>query len=297
MASSKQKLSRTAKCIRNTSSWASVKYEYRFDNPKYSPKQIRENIKLLSPKVAELIKRIRALDAQDLKNENTKFKHFIFSDVRGLAGIKIIGSALLAAGFNLAMKPERNKVVISIPDDSVKLEGSDNFVLLTATPLWKRAIPENTKKAITGVGGVFNSRPNPAGKTSEELLGNIHGEQIRIVVGDSGFKEGVDLFDVKYVHIMEPQMSQADLTQAIGRATRTCGQAGLNFVPNEGWTLRVFEYDLLLPRAIEGTNARTAHELLLDVGKVDTSQIRTIAEMQKLNDTNGSGSGSQCGNK
>ena len=65
---------------------------------------------------------------------------------------------------------------------------------------------------------------------------------MRFIILDSGFKEGIDLFDVKYVHIFEEQKTSADLTQAVGRATRSCGQKGLEFIPNEGWKLHVYQY-------------------------------------------------------
>ena len=33
---------------------------------------------------------------------------------------------------------------------------------------------------------------------------NVYGENIRIILMDGGYKEGIDLFDIKYVHIFEP---------------------------------------------------------------------------------------------
>ena len=83
----------------------------------------------------------------------------------------------------------------------------------------------------------FNQRPE-----------NIHGELARIIVMDSGFKEGIDLFDVKYIHIFEPSVNNADEKQVIGRGTRTCGQKGLDFHPRKGWPLQVFIYDLEFPK-------------------------------------------------
>lgn len=83
----------------------------------------------------------------------------------------------------------------------------------------------DAKKTILGA---FNERP-----------ANVHGRRMRVIIFDSGFKEGIDLFDVKYVHIFEPSMTLADLKQTVGRATRTCGQKGLDFVPNMGWPLFV----------------------------------------------------------
>ena len=86
----------------------------------------------------------------------------------------------------------------------------------------------------------FNSRPD-----------NVYGYLVRIIVMDSGFKEGIDLFDIKYVHIFEPQTTSADQKQVIGRGTRTCGQKGLVFHPNKGWPLYVFNYDLTIPEKLK----------------------------------------------
>jgi superfamily II DNA or RNA helicase len=63
---------------------------------------------------------------------------------------------------------------------------------------------------------------------------------------DNGYKEGIDLFDIKYIHIFEPSLNNSDLKQVIGRGTRTCGQKGLKFIPGIGWPLYVYIYDLII---------------------------------------------------
>ena len=46
------------------------------------------------------------------------------------------------------------------------------------------------------------------------------------------------------MHIFESQRNSADFVQAVGRATRSCGQKGLDFLPNRGWPLYVYTYTL-----------------------------------------------------
>ena len=48
-------------------------------------------------------------------------------------------------------------------------------------------------------------------------------------------------------------MTIADLKQTIGRATRTCGQKGLEFQPNIGWPLYVYNYYLTVPEITQNT--------------------------------------------
>ena len=52
--------------------------------------------------------------------------------------------------------------------------------------------------------------------------------KVRFFIFDSGFKEGIDLLDVKYVHLFDTPLNDADRKQAVGRANRTCGQMILN---------------------------------------------------------------------
>lgn len=274
-----KKINKQGKCIRNVGNWAIIKMWHRFDNRQFNPEKLKSELHLISPKIQKLLENIRKLDNRDQSIFNHKFKHFIFTDVKGNYGIKTVASSMIAYGYKLVMKPNGNKskLEITIPEEEINVNGSDNFVILTATPIYNLNVRENIKQEIVGGNGIFNSRPD-----------NIHGQKIRFVLGDSGFKEGVDLFDVKYVHILEPQLTRADLTQAIGRATRTCGQKGLTFVPNKGWTLEVYEYDIRIPTKKEvfkffsPKKEKLLSEEVFKVGNIDVSEINTISDIQDL---------------
>lgn len=126
---------------------------------------------------------------------------------------------------------------IALLDDEVLLKSSgNNFFLLASIGVYDQPISVALKKSILKK---FNSRPD-----------NVYGELARIIVMDSGYKEGIDLFDVKYVHIYEPPVNMADQKQVIGRGTRTCGQKGLEFHPTQGWPLHVFIYDVEVPESV-----------------------------------------------
>ena len=90
--------------------------------------------------------------------------------------------------------------------------------MLCSKSVYDEPISVGTKKEILAR---FNERPD-----------NVYGDNIRIILMDGGYKEGIDLFDIKYVHIFEPTLTQADQKQVIGRGTRTCGQKGLDFHPS-----------------------------------------------------------------
>ena len=93
-------------------------------------------------------------------------------------------------------------------------------------------------------------------KGKVEMIFNDHiynnkGQLIRFIVLDTGYKEGLSLYNIKHVHIMEPQLSDGDLTQAVGRAIRRCGHKGTPYVPGKGWQVFVYMYDVLLGKLPE----------------------------------------------
>jgi len=117
---------------------------------------------------------------------------------------------------------------------------------------------------------MFNKRPD-----------NVFGEMCRFIILDSGFKEGIDLFDVRYVHLFEPLLTEADYTQALGRATRLCGQKGLDFVPNVGWPLNVYKYSQSIPEQLQTAyKAKTLFEITLQLKGLD-SRLHNISKAIK----------------
>lgn len=215
-----------ADCLRTKENWAKIMRHHRFDKPAFDRRQFNYDMSTASPKMIDLIANIKNLDEKDMRREGKRFKHFIFSDVKqGGYGAKIIASALVANGFDHCFT---NSLKVKVPTQN---ERQETFGMMSSTAVYEKPF---TQKVVKEVQKMYNDRPS-----------NVHGEKIRFIVLDSGFKEGIDLLDVKYVHIFENQRNAADLTQAVGRATRSCGQMGLNFVPNEGWKLHVYQYSLL----------------------------------------------------
>jgi len=145
----------------------------------------------------------------------------------------------------------------------------NNFYLLCSVGVYDQSITVKQKKAILQK---MNQRPE-----------NVNGELARIIVMDSGFKEGIDLFDIKYVHIFEPQVTAADQKQVIGRATRTCGQKGLEFHPTRGWPLHVYIYDVDIPQQVRTymLNSPSAFDLYLKALNLDVRLIEFTHDLER----------------
>ena len=229
-------------CMRKTANFSKITMTDKFDKTRFDVEQFRANLNESSPKILQLMNNIKELDKKDMENHGKNFKHFIFSDVKeGGYGARIIASAFVAMGYNNIVHARKIHGVQK-PNLYVKLEENSskkNFALLSSNSIYGATFSEKLKKQVLSL---YNERP-----------GNINGSKVRFIILDSGFKEGIDLFDVKYVHIFEPHMTIADLKQIVGRATRTCGQKGLEFLPNIGWPLYVYNYYLTIPESIKNT--------------------------------------------
>lgn len=253
--------SKKGECIRRVINNSSKNDFYKFDNKSFNALKIKEFLDINSPKLAHLIKKIQELDDNDMKKYGKNFKHIIYSDLRSsIAGIKLVASVFKAYG----MKNIYNeKLKINIPDSN------DNFALLSSVAIYNKPFPVKLRNEIIKI---FNQRPD-----------NIYGEKIRFLLIDQGFKEGIDCFDVKYIHIFDDLISPADQKQAIGRGTRFCGQKGLEFSSEVGWPLHVFKYKLILnERFKEKVDETDAFMLFINEEKIDIKKLFFAAELENI---------------
>lgn len=250
-----------AACLRKKSNWSNSSNIYKFDHPDFDPEQLRRNIPSHSSKLSVLLKKMKDLDKKDMEKDGRLYKHFIYSDVKSASyGVKLIAGALIASGMQLGytapLKENAGsnakkiyKKIEFLPENVLRSSKGNTFFLLTSLGVYEQPITASLKKSIFQK---FNQRPD-----------NVHGDMARIIIMDGGYKEGVDLFDIKYVHIFEPPTNMAEQKQVIGRGTRTCGQKGLEFHPTQGWPLYVFIYDVEIPQEIRNKTLGT--ESLFDL--------------------------------
>lgn len=219
------------------------------------------DLSILSPKADALLKNILDLDKQDQREEGKQFKHFIFTDFP-----KALASVMVAKGFTLGYGAKRasgKKKFGKIELLSGQL--ANPFYVLTTASVFDQTLSVAIKKTMLAK---FNERPD-----------NVYGENVRFIIMDSGFKEGIDLFDIKYIHVFEPQLMMSDMKQIVGRGTRTCGQKGLQFHPTFGWRLNVFLYDMTIPKELMG-GVGTAFGLYMKAMNMDMRLHTFTSELE-----------------
>lgn len=256
-----------AKCIRRVGSLAVTNKAFYMDEKSFNPDLVKVVLKYASPKMVKLFDQIAKLDKHDARYHHKTYKHVIFTDIdNSNYGAKWIASAFAAHDFIPAFK---NDLTLK-SDEQLAAADGNAFGLLMSRPYGKKAFPTKFKKALLEK---FNERP-----------ANAQGEKIRFIILDQGYKEGIDLYDVKYVHIFEPLQSISDQKQVIGRGTRYCGQKGLQFHPRYGWPLYVFRYDhaLNVPLSVKVPVSSTLSELHMKFSNVDKRLMTFTEELEQV---------------
>ena len=253
------KINKKALCIRKVSNFSYQAKQHKIDKPNFDLKDFEKKLKEVSPKVIKLLDTIKELDENDMKKYNKNFKHIIYTDIKeSSAGSKMIAASMMTKNYtNIYDKS------LKINENTLSKNYNKNFALLSSVQIYDKPFPVKLKKHIIEL---FNNRPD-----------NINGKLVRFIILDSGYKEGIDVFDVKYVHIFEPLITESDEKQVIGRGTRFCGQKGLDFIPNIGWPLHVFKYNL-----IDGINNVNVHELFMNNSGLDISKLVFASELENI---------------
>lgn len=259
------KVSKKGECIRTVANYSKQTMTDKFDKPKFDLEEFTRKMFITSPKLKELIKTINALDQADMATHNKLFKHIIYTDLKkSSAGAKMIATGLMSNGFSNVYDKS-----LKIREDDLYDNPYNNFALLSSVAVYGKPFPISLKKKILSI---FNTRPD-----------NIQGEAIRFIILDQGFKEGIDVFDVKYLHLFEPLITSGDEKQAIGRGTRYCGQKGLEFDPKTAWPLHVFKYDLEFDDELkEKYKASTVSQLFMNNSGIDLNKLTFASELETI---------------
>jgi hypothetical protein len=187
---------------------------------------IPEELATYSPKFLHLLNNI--LDKQHVG------LHLVYSQFRTLEGIGIIKLILETNGFS-QFKIKQSSMGDWTIDMTSEEQERPCFALYTGT---------ETAEEKEIIRNIFNSKWKNVPKTITEQLStrftnNMFGEVIKILMITASGAEGINLRNVRYVHITEPYWHPVRTEQIIGRARRICSHIDL---PEELRTVDVFLY-------------------------------------------------------
>lgn len=281
-------------CVKDRSMFAFDKNEQRKYNPTdnwYRDKaknmeHIRKSYKERSPKLSALMAAIAKRDEEDLRESGKLYKHVIYTDVKNpYYGVKLLTSIFLAEGYEIAKLSRKkggrgqgkeqwtvNPPRLNGPEKTMK----KSFVSLSSGGMsgpvffepgsvgYRQGDAPSSDDKTLFKQKVFDAYNNRKGGAS-----NVYGENIRFLLMDKGFKEGVDIYDAKYMWILEPPASKASLTQAVGRVLRLCGAAGL---PYDEWKV----YITVLASRLPTKDRKLTYHLTVDEQQRKSAAARLL---------------------
>lgn len=194
-----------------------------------------EALSIYSPKFLTIL--------ENLLEESNRGLNLIYSQFRTLEGIGVLSLVLKHNGFTqLKVKNIGGEWKLDIPDDD-RMAGRPRFALYTGTETSEER--EMIRKIFNGEWGALPT------SLSAELRrihpNNRYGEVVKVMMITSSGAEGINLRNVRRVHIVEPYWHPSRIEQVIGRARRICSHEDL---PEEDRTVDVFMYHMVYPKSI-----------------------------------------------
>lgn len=187
------------------------------------------------PRARFLCDTIRRRNASDAQRYKTQFKHVVYTN-SSPAIVAGYATALLKCGDGYEYRtPAARMSELNISWENAKKE-------LNTTHM---RVPRNNPRVMLYLAD------NASEQDVHQLValwnheGNANGAFAQLLMLGSKRKEALNLYDVKYMHILEPQLSETDTTQIEGRVRRMCGHLGIH--PRRNRKVHVFTYDLVLP--------------------------------------------------
>ncbi len=228
---------------------------------------IPEELATYSPKFLHLL--------ENILNKQHVGLHLIYSQFRTLEGIGIIKLILETNGFSqFKIKPSAGSWII---DMSAEEQERPCFALYTGSE-------SAEEKEI--IRNIFNSKWKNVPKSITEQLStrftnNMYGEVIKILMITASGAEGINLRNVRYVHITEPYWHPVRTEQIIGRARRICSHVDL---PEELRTVDVFLYLMrFTARQIATDNDESLNIRMHDKSKTDgTTPMSTDQSLYEI---------------
>jgi len=210
---------------------------------------------------------------QNISSPENKGSNLVYSQFRSLEGIGMFSLVLNANGYaQFKIKKDKDGegwFVDIAPEDQDK----PTYALYTGTE------DAEEKEIVRNIfNSDFSSTPeNIKGylerRQKTQSLSNMYGEIIKVFMITASGSEGINLRNVRFVHIMEPYWNGVRVEQVIGRAQRICSHEDL---PEDEKTVQVFEYLAVfsaaqkekLNKELKSTdNGKTTDQALFDISK------------------------------
>jgi len=204
----------------------------------------------------------------NIKKEQNKGLHLLYSQFRTLEGIGIFKLVLEANGF-VEFKISKKSGEWQIDNADISPE-NPRFVLYTGT---------ETAEEKEIIRNIYNSTwefvpPSIVSVLKNANANNFYGEVIKLIMITSSGAEGINLRNTRFVHIMEPYWNMVRIDQVVGRARRICSHEDL---PEELRTVQVFVY---ISRVTQDQLSKNIEMRINDVSKLEYPVVQKNGDVK-----------------
>jgi hypothetical protein len=225
---------------------------------------------------------------QNITNPENKGLNLIYSQFRSLEGIGMMSLVLNANGFaQFKIKKDKDGegwFVDIAPEDQEK----PMYALYTGTEdtdekeIIRNIFNSDFASTPQNIKGYLERRKKTSGK-----LENKYGEIIKVFMITASGSEGINLRNVRFVHVTEPYWNAVRVEQVVGRARRICSHEDL---PEDEKTVQVFEYLTVFSPAQKETlnkelkstdDGKTTDQSLFDLSKKKEQINRELLDAVK----------------
>lgn len=218
--------------------------------------------KYLTPKALEIHSPKFLHMLENIKDEEYKGLHLVYSQFRSFEGIEVFRLVLEHNGF-AQFKVKANGAGGFDLDMSEDDLGKPTYVLYTGTET-----PEEKELVRNIYNGDWEYVPeNITNELRKKAKNNNMGEIIKVFMITSSGSEGINLRNTRHVHIMEPYWHPVRTEQVIGRARRICSHKNLD---GKYQTVEVFMY------LMEFSEKQLSGDGAMELKRKDLSKINNL---------------------
>jgi len=218
---------------------------------RFNPSLVRELAPFYMPKIHDCIQNIIEMEKEFNQTFGHGFKHTVFTFSVGSQqgewsnyGTRIVASIFRAFEdkFHLCLAYKKDKKTGKTYLDTSKVPKGKWGVAL----LGSRSIPsvDNIYGKLGGNQAIeFNPTIKSATQAAFNDKDNRFGDNIKIIILDGAYMEGVSTADPVIGHMLNPGLSREQLEQASARSARNCKSTNIPFYKGVGGFLEMYFYE------------------------------------------------------
>ena len=253
----------------------------------YNSATFRKLMPYYCPKIHECIENIVGIEQQAQETYGHGFKHqvFTFSVAGKGAAFSSYGARVVASAFHarsdlfkvlLVYKADKNGHFV-LRHDLPKTDPKDKrwgVAVLSSKPM-----PNVYYHKHGGLQTVdYNAKVVRATQAAFNDVQNRYGDQIKVIIMDGAYTEGVEAYDDNIAHMLDRGLSRSQLEQASARPVRFCRSKHIPFFKGVGGFLEMYFYAL---QAMD-QEADLYHQMMSKVPYDEQVQLNLIDVFQDL---------------